>query len=189
MSTAPTQQGPPRLTRQQSVQRIQENQQGLGLGLNCCTLPAAIAALIIASQTDWDDSPCNDETAYTIDLINFLYIAGGIQVGFAGLYTLGQCCKAEECLKAMSGSVACLSAFYFAWAIIGLYMYDQQMSDECKSSDIGIMILSWSVIDIAIRALACCCICFFICCAGTLALFDDGTNTRRREQDPLLSSV
>jgi len=191
MSATPNQPGPPRLTRQQSVQRIQDNQQGLGLGLNCCTLPAAIAALIIASQSDYESSACNDGTTYTVDLVNFLYIAGGIQVGFAGLFIIGQCFKQEKCLQSMAGCVACLSAFYFAWAVIGLYMYDNQMSEECQSTDIALMILSWSIIDIAIRALACCCIVFFVCCAGMVAALGGPSPapTQQREQDPLLSAV
>mmetsp|Transcript_16395 Transcript_16395/g.14695 ORF Transcript_16395/g.14695 Transcript_16395/m.14695 type:complete len:191 (-) Transcript_16395:451-1023(-) len=190
MSNRPNEQGPPRLTRQQSVQKLEENQQGIGIGLNCCTLPAAVAALVIASNCDWDNSECNDGTSYTIDPIDFLYVAGGIQVGFAGLYFLGQCCKAEKCLKSLTSLTMCMSLFYFIWAIIGLVMYNEQMSSECQSEDIAIMILAWSVIDIAIRGLACCCMIFFLCCAGMVMALDDGSGTRgRREQDPLLSSV
>ena len=71
-------------------------------------------------------------------------------------------------------------------------MYDNQMSEECQSTDLALMILSWSIIDIAIRALACCCVVFLVCCAGAVAAFGQPSpapNAQQREQDPLLSPV
>ena len=183
---------PRRLHRQRSFQRIEENQQGIGIGLNCCTIPVAIAALVIASNCNWNENACNNNTKYTIKPPVFLLIAGGIQVGFAGLYLLGQLCQQEECLKSLSGLTCGISIFYFVWAVIGLDMYVNQFNAECQEEDIAKMVLAWCIIDISMRALICCCMFLFICCAGCVALLDDGDSgprRGRREQDPLLSPV
>lgn len=179
----------PRLNRQQSVhQRLEQNQQQIGGGLNCCTLPAAIAALIIAGNSDWENSSCNDGTTYTIDPVTFLYVAGGVQVGFAFFYFLGQYCKQDNCMKSLNGLTGALSLFYFIWAIIGLIMYDNQFSDDCKKHNVSLMILAWCIIDIAIRGLICCGLTCFICCAGCIAILGDD-NANRASSDPLLSAV
>ena len=52
--------------------------------------------------------------------------------------------------------------FNFAWAIVGLYMYANEMSSACQEEDIGIMVFAWSLIIWIGLALFCCC----ACCVG-----------------------
>lgn len=157
----------PPLTRQASVQRIQENQDNVGGCISFCYLPAAIAAIIIAKQYDESSSACAGKQ-YTVDLVDFLLIAGGIQIGYSVLYFLGLCLRQESCMKGLNQCYSCIGLFFFAWSVIGLVIYDQQMSSECQNEPIGIMILSWSVIQLTLGFAICCCICIVLICGASL---------------------
>ena len=172
--------GPPRLTRQESVRRVQENKSEISACINCCSFPAAIAAIVIASTYDYDGSPC-DGTNYTIDLVTFLYVAGCISVGYTGLFCIGFAFQSEDCLKSLSGLGLPLSLFYLAWSIIGVVMYVDQMSDSCQSESIALMIISFCGIELGVRALTCCCLCVFICCTAFAAVLDPDDSGNRRQ--------
>ena len=106
-----------------------------------CHLPLPIAAILIASQYSQMESVCydNDKT-YFIDLSKFLYIGGISQLVLAPLLLI------SIFVKGCPGFIcAFINIFLWIWAIIGLIIYCQQMSKECRSEDIGIMILSWSI--------------------------------------------
>ena len=51
--------------------------------------------------------------------------------------------------------------FNLSWAAVGLYMYANEMSDECQDEDIGIMVFAWSLVCCCLAGLPCCCAC---CC-------------------------
>lgn len=165
----------PRLSRQQSLQRVQENQDNVGGCVSFCYLPAAIAGLVIASQYDKETSPCNDGPKYYVDLVTFLYVAGGIQCGYSALYFLGLCLQKESCMKSLNQIYSCIGIFFFAWSVVGLVIYDQQMSKECQNEPIGKMILSWCVIQLALGFAVCCCVFALICCgAAVFGIFGGG---------------
>ena len=148
-----------------------------------CYLPAAIAAIVIASQYDKETSPCNDgNPKYLVDLVTFLYVAGGIQCGFSALYFLGLCSQKESCMKSLNQIYSCLGLFFFAWSVVGLIIYDQQMSKQCQNEPIGIMILSWCVIQLALGVAICCCIFVTICCgAAVFGMFSLTQSNNDRE--------
>ena len=140
----------------------------------CCSfllLPSAIAAVIIASQYDDQSTPSchNDNTNYLIDLPLFLYIGGYIQIGFCALRLLINCCsygcdkkEKTECRKCIDCPGCLIGIFNLIWAGIGFYIYST-MNKQCQQTSIGIMILSWSIIQYAfVVLLILCAICF--CC-------------------------
>ena len=60
--------------------------------------------------------------------------------------------------------------FNLVWAGYGLYMYVNEMSDECKDEDIGIMVFAWSLFLYCFIGFVCCCACcVFACMALALA--------------------
>ena len=205
----------PRLARQQSIERIQEKKNEIGLSFIWCGFPAAIAALVIAGSTDWDSSPCNIDITYILDPVDFLTITGAIQVTFAVCYMLvfcntlccyGPCCfcmkiprcQKDEFSKFFFSSTLVISIFFIVWAILGLLMFFIQFNDECKSEPIALMILSWSIIYIALMILTFFSMGLFICCNMCIAwIRPNNDNNRdniqerdiRRERESLLSSV
>lgn len=122
----------------------------------CCAIVSiapAIAALIIGAEYD-SSSPCNDSDNYTIDLKNYLLIAGGFVVGLMGLFCIVCCCSIIFKIKydgynlqPFMTIVPCwILTFHFAWACIGFNMYASEMSRECQQEPIGQMIFAWSII-------------------------------------------
>mmetsp|Transcript_52373 Transcript_52373/g.47024 ORF Transcript_52373/g.47024 Transcript_52373/m.47024 type:complete len:186 (+) Transcript_52373:63-620(+) len=181
---------PPRLTRQQSVERLQESHMEIGLALICVKAPTAIAALIIAGKCEWSSNSCNDGTIYTVDPLIFLYATGIISVVYAILYAISY---REGCCNLCLTWLTCpILLFYFAWGIIGLVMYFSEFNSKCQQESIAIMILSWSIIEIGSPFLACFGACWFIfcceCCYWRIHNFFIRRGGRR-ETDPLLSSV
>eukprot|EP01084_Bolivina_argentea_P306211 529098_1 len=126
-------------------------------------LGPSIAALVVGIQYP-ADSICNDEE-YTIDLKDFLVIAGGAYIGWFCLGCFIMCCGALCCSErsqlqfklVVFAVFACpLLIWSLAWAIIGLIIYDQQMSGYCQTEPIGQMICAWSAIQITLIGAACC---------------------------------
>ena len=110
-------------------------------------LAPGIACLVIATEYNGGGS-CTG--SYTVDLVTFLEVAGGLQVAFGGLAILCGICSAMKDLphSAAQGN-GCVGLFYLIWAAIGLYMWDNQMSADCQSDAIAQMVLAWSVIQYA----------------------------------------
>ena len=103
-----TQPPPAQLNRQQSLARVQENQDKIGGSGVCCLIPVGIAALVIASQYDNGDldlTPCDGQD-YIMDFTDYLYI------GFSILYN-GLCCV-KECLPILNAIGCCVSIFVIA---------------------------------------------------------------------------
>eukprot|EP01083_Nonionella_stella_P093006 260490_1 len=179
---------PPRLTRQTSVQKIQENQNQIGSGLGCGTIAPAIAAVVIASQ--YEGGAC-DGVNYTVDLVTFLNVAGWMAIGQVLLYILATCCGAcaseenKAAFTKLATAPSCLCfIFYLIWAAIGLYMWVNQMSAECQDEPIAKMILAWGIIQYAIIGCVGCCLMCFICFAGGVMALG-GSTDNQNERTPL----
>eukprot|EP01084_Bolivina_argentea_P073550 133460_1 len=161
--------GPP------SASALQGHEQEIGGGYACILLPAAIAAVVVASQYNEDESVCNDGTQYTMDLQFFLYLVGYMQIGYGALHLCVTCCSQscseenkQSLLRLVRAPDCLLLCFYLAMGGIGFYMYDNQMSDACKEEGIAIMIFAWSIVQYALIGLACCCVLCMFCCIGTI---------------------
>ena len=166
----------PALTRQSSLQQLVKNQQQVGTGCICCLLPLAIAAIVIASEYDPSISSCTSDH-HMIDLKIFLYIAGGIQLGFSTIYICISCCHSYASIsieqsvalfRSINASNCLFIIFYLIWAGIGCFMYHEQMNINCRSESISIMILSWSIIQFALFGLSFGCILLAVCCVGAV---------------------
>jgi len=158
------------MTRQSSLQMIQQNPSQKSGAQACCWLPFAIACLVIAARGDSEG--CED-TFFTVDLVTFLEATGGFQIALLVFEFCVLCCVRKMAgdpsklalLLQMNLCVGlCAAVFFITWAIIGINSYVNQMSDECQSSPVGIMVFIWSVAMIATYGFACCCICcgFFV---------------------------
>ena len=74
---------PPRLTRQESMQTLQQNQGPIALVCALClSMPLAIACLVIAAEYDEKTSSCAEDT-FSVDLVTFLDVAGGLGVALS----------------------------------------------------------------------------------------------------------
>eukprot|EP01084_Bolivina_argentea_P178348 308299_1 len=136
-------------------------------GYACLLSPAAIAAIIIASMSESSTSSCDNPGAYAIDLQIFLYVAGCIQIAHAVVYLCIRC-FGHIYNVCMCVGYRSLLIFYLVWAGLGLYIYENQMGEECKTDEIGVMILIWSVIQyVFIGPVICCPLCC-LCCVGTM---------------------
>ncbi len=60
--------------------------------IGCIMLAPGIACLVIASEYNASDTSCTG--SYTVDLVTFLEVAGGLQVAFGGLALLCGICSA-----------------------------------------------------------------------------------------------
>eukprot|EP01083_Nonionella_stella_P316648 1149194_1 len=129
----------------------------------------AIAAVIIAAQYDKNTSACGaDGETYLVDPDIYLYVAGGVQLGMFVIYSLFQmlgllCCGEELWLKVKETVLGnpkrhCIFMFYhlfhialvIVWALTGFYIYRQEMSDACQDEDVGVMMLSWIIIELVL---------------------------------------
>mmetsp|Transcript_2282 Transcript_2282/g.1985 ORF Transcript_2282/g.1985 Transcript_2282/m.1985 type:complete len:212 (-) Transcript_2282:99-734(-) len=136
----------------------------------CCSfflLPVAIAAVVIANQ--YPDSSCSSKDGI-IDTQLFLYIAGYIQIGWCAFRLFINCCsygcndkEKKECKQCIDCPNCLIGIFNLVWAGIGLYIYNNELNEECQNTKIGIMILSWSIIQYAF-VLLCICAMFCFCC-------------------------
>ena len=129
-------------------------------------LPAALAAVWIAAEYNAEKSPCRKPIhgeEYIVELQLFCNIGGYLLIAEGGLGVIYGCI-AKTCLRnnvsAMKviGYFCCLPLacaflfFYLAWAAIGLFMYNVQMRKSCKDTDIGAVILAWSLIPYCLIA-------------------------------------
>ena len=171
--------------RQESLEGVQGNQDKIGdIGV-CCFVPIGIASLVIAYQYGngkWDTSSCNDDDHHILHLITFLYIGGGICLGFAGLFCIGLLCNSPKCIRGLYALGCCVIFFLGAWSIIGIVMY-ANMSTGCQQQPIAKMILSFSILMLIAPAIAISCLLCTICCFGVMGLFGAG---RRTETEPLM---
>lgn len=143
-------------------QQVQENKTTVGGGAICCTIPWVVAALIIAYTYNEDYSPCEDGTNYTVDPQTFLMVLGYVLMGS----TILSCLAAiSESLVGVVGICQCPAGlFLIAWAIIGIYMYANQFSDDCQQTHAGLMIIIWSGFLIGVIGLVCICTVCIACC-------------------------
>ena len=141
-----------------------ENAPACSMCCNIISLGSGIAALVIGLQYD-SSSACNDDTKYFIDLKDYLLIAGGVVISWNVLSCILTCIGAI-CLSDLSRNkyapwmfaiFTCPSlTFSFAWSVIGLYIYSNEMSDQCQNAPIGQMILAWAIIQILCSGPAMC---------------------------------
>merc|ERR1712154_454438 len=109
----------------------------------------------------------------------FCYIGGYMQIGQVALACLATCIanavsdeNKKTLLRCVNAPGCCLGLFYLAWAGIGLYMYSNQMTPECKDEPIAKVLFAWSLIPYCLIGLACCCIPCCICGLGFTAFSD-----------------
>eukprot|EP01083_Nonionella_stella_P221543 791420_1 len=161
--------------------------------------PLAIAAVIIAAQYDKNTSACGaDGETYLVDPDIYLYVAGGVQLGMFVIYSLFQmlgllCCGEELWLKVKETVLGnpkrhCIFMFYhlfhialvIVWALTGFYIYRQEMSDACQDEDVGVMMLSWIIIEfVLVFGLICCCGCLICWSFAGLAMTGNMDNVPR----------
>eukprot|EP01083_Nonionella_stella_P004732 13755_1 len=155
----------------------------------------AIAAVIIAAQYDKNTSACGaDGETYLVDPDIYLYVAGGVQLGMFVIYSLSQmlallCCGEELWLTVketlMRNQILhcislCYPLFHIAWACIGIYIYTEEMSDACQDEDVGVMMLSWIIIEfVLVFGLICCCGCLICWSFAGLAMTGSMNNVPR----------
>eukprot|EP00483_Globobulimina_turgida_P009010 UN09028 len=120
-----------------------------------------------------------------IGLQLFLYIGGYIQIGFIAFRLLITCCsypcsdqERKKCLECVNCPQCLIAMFNMAWAGIGLYIYTQQMSTKCQKEQIGIMILSWSIIQFAVVVLMCLCLTCYCCYHGATFIVEAKKNCK-----------
>jgi len=151
------------------MQMIQQNPNKTTAFQTCFLMPLAIAAIVIAAVNN-DGGACS--TSFTVDLESYLYAAGGVQ---AGILVFSFCVllmiltqedveRIKALVQLIVGPALCSVLFYFVWGIIGLNMYANQMSGECRHSDLGTMVFAWALIMIIMLGF----LCYFICCAAFL---------------------
>eukprot|EP01084_Bolivina_argentea_P033448 61866_1 len=137
----------------------------------CGLLAPEIAAVVIAQQ--YNASICYENNdMYTIPLGLWLNIGGGIALGITIFYFLFGYIYCLFMSKAIQDKVDnvymntylehlcchfCISLFHYAWAIIGIYMYANQMSDECQSDMIGQMVIGFAIVNPLQICCAMCC--------------------------------
>ena len=139
----------------------------------------AIAAVIIASQYDENNNSCNDGTKYLIHPQTYLYVAGGVQLAMSIIYFFTQIVAFVCFSPAIWESIkffmsqglcrlisSCYPLWHLIWACIGIYIYIAEMSENCQNEDIGIMILSWCIIEF----IGVCCISCIVMCWIFIAL-------------------
>lgn len=129
-------------------------------------LAPAIACLVIATNYNASGTSCTG--SYTVDLVTFLEVAGGLQISIGGL---SLCCGIMSVMMEVpngcAGGSGCAGLFYLIWAGIGLYMWCNQMSDDCKEDDIAKMVVAWSAIQYSFIPVICCFVCCMVCIMGT----------------------
>jgi len=159
----------PLLVRQQSqagMEELRNRSIWMIACIGCIMLAPGISCLVIA--TDYSDgTACTG--SYTVDLVTFLEVAGGLQVAIGGLaiFCMLYSLMAEVPMGAAQCN-GCIWLFYLIWAAIGLSMYCKEMSSACKSDPVGEMVLAWSVIQYAMIPAICCFVCFMACILGSV---------------------
>ena len=158
-------------------------------------LAPAIASLVIASEYNPSTSVCeksndNDDISYIINLRDWLIYAGCINLGHFILHTCSAICNACKCSSHVSGGgvsgFGCLILLFdFVWSIIGLIMYNQQMSNLCHETDVAKMILSWCIIKLSLIGLGCCCLTCLLC-TRTNSVPSVDVSTRHQQQDKVI---
>ena len=145
------------LSRQNSSRGFQEvssRSAWITLVLSAIMLTPAIACLVIATSDEAADIDTICDGKYSMDLVTFLEIAGGFQVGFGGLQICYLCSTAmmEEDYNpnGVTGSNGLFGLFYLVLAAVGMSMWENEMSSECQSTTVAEMVLAWSVIQYAL---------------------------------------
>eukprot|EP00483_Globobulimina_turgida_P009111 UN09129 len=107
---------------------------------------------------------------YLIKLDVWLYISCGLGVLASLLYMLLNCYQAfgsslivytqiSQILVSQHHALfqIVITLFHIIWAVIGIYIYTNQMSVQCKSSPIGNMILIFCIFELLLTCCVSCC--------------------------------
>ena len=155
--------------------QIKEN---LQLCFVCCSIVSlgpAIAALVIGLEYE-EDSLCNIG-GYSIDIKDYLVIAGSVALGWIIMsctctVCAFMCCSDLQRARCQSISYifcACpILIWSFVWAILGLYIYENEMTEICRNQAIGQMIFAWCIINISFVGISFCFV-VCLCCAACVA--------------------
>ena len=110
-----------------------------------------------------------------IDLVQFLNVAGYVSIGWCGLMLIlicyGLCIVGHgeyynsppQWIQILACPDFCFAIFNIIWASLGLYMYENEMNNECQEENIGTMIFIWSILQLSLTPLICCCNVCMIC--------------------------
>eukprot|EP01083_Nonionella_stella_P139467 425446_1 len=136
--------------------------------LSLALVPSTIA-LLFAIQYSTSSSSSICEAEYTISPDLWLFVAGGssliLAIVYLFVYIYQMYCSSltmySKILFALSStthqSFQCImTLFHTIWAIVGLFIYTQQMPYECASSSIGVMILIFSILSLLNTCVAMC---------------------------------
>ena len=130
----------------------------------------SIAAVVIAQK--YDSSVCySDNEEYTIALDTWLRIGGGVALAITIFYffighmylCMTAATRHKFDVRFMSFYLEHLcwhffvSLFHYSWALIGVDMYANQMSEECQSDIVGSMVLGFSIANPLQICCAMCC--------------------------------
>eukprot|EP01083_Nonionella_stella_P179559 637802_1 len=166
----------------------------VGICYMCCFLvllsPCIIALLLAIKYHDGTSSPLckTNEVEYLVPLDLWLEIGAGVAVIVFVTYFIVNCYQTfyaslkaytqiSQLLvsKSHASSHCMLTTFHAVWAIVGIYMYTNQMPLPCQSSNIGIVILIFCIFQLSLT----CCTSF---CALMMIL---NIKDRRRRLGPV----
>mmetsp|Transcript_66095 Transcript_66095/g.59349 ORF Transcript_66095/g.59349 Transcript_66095/m.59349 type:complete len:231 (+) Transcript_66095:23-715(+) len=156
----------------------------LGMCYICCfvlALTPCIVALLFATEYVNNTSsaicqqPLSSVDGYLIPLDIWLYTAATLTIIISLIYifingyqtfaaSLITYTKISEYLLSTSHGLFqfVITSFHTAWGIIGIYMYSNQMSSECQSTDIATMILLFSILELMNTCCVSCCVCCMV---------------------------
>ena len=125
-----------------------------------------IACIAIAATHDRQTSACTDLPPFEIfwtlplDLQSFLYVAGGAQLAFYGLYGLSAVFLSQNVHVAEAFAIfgRCFNIFGALWAFGGIILFTTQMSNDCAKEPIGLMILCWCILELCVAPCLLCCV-------------------------------
>eukprot|EP01083_Nonionella_stella_P154205 496582_1 len=130
------------------------------VGLIVLLIPE-IACVVIAPK--YESSVCyENDDGYVVPLGLWLYVGGGVPLAINLLYLIFCCVyclfmrvydrhRVDKLYQETHGKHFCCHCsvflFHISWAIIGLYMYANQMAPDCQSDIVGQMVLAFAIIN------------------------------------------
>ena len=162
------------LERQQTYKAFTDNRQYIQLCWSIIFVGPAIAGIVIAINYDSGKKVCNLNIygfPYLIPLDVFLFVGGIVQIINCIVHSSLLLCKTKSdsiCYKKLYTIYNCLILiFLIIWSSLGLVLVFSTMTDECRVHHIGIIILSWCIINLIYISCICCgllCMMYMISC-------------------------
>lgn len=167
-------------------------------------LSPCIVALLFAAEYSNNESSlvCNNtNSSYLIGLDSWLYTASilaiMVSLTYIALNAYQTFFSSLLIYKKISGFFLSkshaifqflITSFHTTWAIIGIYMYSNQMSKQCQSTDIAAMILVFAILELLNTCcVSCCALCIYT--NRERATFQTQTNTPFMFNSPLSDPI